>query len=292
MSILFSRALHSFLLYIDAEKGLSRNTIEAYQRDLLLFEAYLKTVALSLEQIDAEKIIHFLNHLREHQYASSSLARLLISLKIFFRFLKKEGILAQDPSFHLDSPKLWKLMPQILSISEVEKLLLIIADGEEELLRDRAILFLLYATGIRVSELCALDLLDINEEAVRVRGKGGKERLVPIAQRALNAIDTYLLHRKQEGGDKALFLNKKGKRIDRFEVWRLVKSYAKKAQISKNISPHTLRHSFATHLLENGADLRVIQELLGHSHIATTDHYTQISSRHLLEAFERFHPRP
>jgi integrase/recombinase XerD len=157
--------------------------------------------------------------------------------------------------------------------------------------RDKAILEVLYASGLRVSELCGLNIQDVGEEAVRVKGKGSKERIVPIAPSALQSVDHYL-GKFREDEEKALFIGPHGKRIDRTVVWARVKFYAKKAAISKEISPHTLRHSFATHLLENGADLRVIQEMLGHSSISTTDRYTHISRKHLHEAFEKFHPRP
>ncbi|MBI3211488.1 MAG: tyrosine recombinase, partial [Simkania negevensis] len=226
--------------------------------------------------------------------STSTLCRFLIVVKEFFRFLKREKILKSDPTFSLRSPKLWQLIPEVMSIEEVERLLNMPKRDEEEGARDRAILELLYATGIRVSELCALNLFDVDDRSVRVIGKGGKERLVPVGEEALSAIDHYLSHyRGEEKGDHLpLFVTKRKKRIDRILVWKQIKKYGKEGKILKEISPHTLRHSFATHLLERGADLRVIQEMLGHADIATTDRYTHLSNPQLYQAFDQFHPRP
>jgi integrase/recombinase XerD len=182
-----------------------------------------------------------------------------------------------------------------MSASEVDQLLQAQDRDTYVGARDFAALQVMYASGLRVSELCSLNLFDINEESVRVKGKGGKERVIPIAKVAIGAVDQYLGKFRQQveaEEEHALFLTGSGKRIDRVLIWNRIKYYAKKAQIQKNISPHTLRHSFATHLLENGADLRIIQEMLGHASIATTDRYTHISHKHLHEAFQAFHPRP
>jgi integrase/recombinase XerD len=186
---------------------------------------------------------------------------------------------------------MWQLIPEVLTVEEVTRFLG--APDRETAVgaRDFAIFQVMYASGLRVSELCGLNIGDISDDQVRVRGKGNKERVVPIAASAVAAVDHYLVHSRKEG-DGALFLSNRGQRIDRVAVWERVKFYAKKAVISKEISPHTLRHSFATHLLENGADLRVIQELLGHANIATTDRYTHVSRKHLHAAFEKFHPKP
>jgi integrase/recombinase XerD len=181
------------------------------------------------------------------------------------------------------------LIPEVLSQDEVVRLL---AAPHGEAFRDRAILFVLYASGLRVSELCGLNICDVGEKTVRVRGKGGKDRIVPIAPVAIAAVDLYLTQgRKESGREEALFVTEKGQRIDRYLVWARIKAYARDAGIAKRISPHTLRHSFATHLLENGADLRIIQEMLGHADIGTTDRYTQVSRSHLHRAFSEFHPR-
>ncbi|MCX6990686.1 MAG: site-specific tyrosine recombinase XerD [Chlamydiae bacterium] len=292
----FDLALSDFLSYISSEKGLARNTIEAYQRDIMQFYSFLeekKTVDLSL--VAYEDFICFLDLLRKKSYASSSLSRCLMALKVFFRFLKKEGWMEIDPTFHLDSPKIWQLIPEVLSIAEVESLLRAPEVDTYAGARDKALFAVIYASGLRVSEVCSINIHDISDGSVRVTGKGGKERIIPIAKSALISVDAYLTgFREGVGidGELALFLTEKGKRIDRVLVWNRIKYYAKKAGITKSISPHTLRHSFATHLLENGADLRVIQEMLGHASISTTDRYTHVSQKHLTEAFSAFHPRP
>ena len=277
--------LTDFISYLLSEKGLSRHTIEAYQRDITCF-LRVENVQ-TVEHVGEKEVFSFLKHLKEENYASSSMARALIALKVFFRFLKKEKIITTDPTAHLDSPKLWQLIPEVLTCDEVGRLLSVVED-----VRDKAIVEVLYASGLRVSELCGLNIQDVDDAFVRVRGKGGKERVVPIAKAAVEAIDLYLLEGRGASEEKALFLGDKGKRITRFFVWKQIKHYAKQAEIHKSISPHTLRHSFATHLLENGADLRIIQEMLGHSSIVTTDRYTHVSDKRLNEAFHTFHPRP
>lgn len=270
-----------FLAYVAAEKGLSVNTIEAYGRDVGRF--------IEGGMFDEKGILAHLAKMREEGYASSSRARALMALKVFFRFLKGEGYLESDPTALLESPKMWQLIPEVLTGEEVERLLAAPREGEEGA-RDRAILETLYATGIRVSELCDLEIYDVGEEMIQVRGKGGKERVVPIGEAALEAIDHYLGEYRREGKGP-LFLSKRGKRMHRTTVWKQIKYWGKKAGIEKEISPHTLRHSFATHLLDHGADLRVIQELLGHADIGTTDRYTHLSQGRLFKAFDEFHPR-
>lgn len=287
--------IDDFLSYLQAEKGLSQNTCIAYGQDLtMLLDLVKKKGISSLEGIQEETILEFLSLLNIQGYAASSRSRILVSIKMWFRFLKQEKILKREMTEHLDSPKIELLIPSVLTIAQVD-LLLQAPDKETHLgVRDRALLQVLYASGLRVSEVCSLNIQDVDDTVVRVRGKGGKERLVPIAQSAVKSIDDYLVKFRSsiDGKEEALFLNQKGKRIDRVTIWKRIKVYAKIAGISKPISPHTLRHSFATHLLENGADLRVIQEMLGHASIATTDRYTHVSMRHLSAAFDTFHPRP
>jgi integrase/recombinase XerD len=220
---------------------------------------------------------------------------MLVAVKMLFRFLKREKAITKDVTLHLDSPRMWQLIPEVLTVAEVEALLDAPDTDSSIGSRDKAVLQTIYASGLRVSEVCGLNLQDVDDEVVRIKGKGGKERVVPIAKAAVDAIDHYLQYYRQDSSDAKqvpLFVSEKGKRIDRILVWKRIKHYAKCADIQKEISPHTLRHSFATHLLENGADLRVIQEMLGHSNISTTDRYTHISQRHLAEAFAAFHPRP
>lgn len=282
-----------FLFYIASEKGLSKNTVEAYRRDLSRFLATVCDHGVqSLSEVSEREIIAFGQRLRRENLASSSIYRAMVALKSFFRFLRKERMISSDETLYLDTPKMWQLIPDVLTEEEVEALLS--APNPNSLLgaRDKAVLEVLYASGLRVSEACSLNLSDLGDETLRVKGKGGKERIVPIAKRAVEWVDHYLIHYRGEGRQDALFVSSRGKRVDRTCIYNRVKFYAAKAQLTKEISPHTLRHSFATHLLENGADLRVIQEMLGHASVNTTDRYTHISKKHLTTAFDQFHPKP
>lgn len=282
------KEIADFLVYLGSEKGLSPHTLEAYGRDL---KAFSRFASQKVEEIVGERVIDYFQNLKSQGIASSSLCRALVAIKVFFRFLKREKIILNNPTVFLESPKMWQLIPEVLTIEEVGRFLEA-PDIETPIgARDRAMFQVMYASGLRVSELCGLNIGDISDDQVRVRGKGNKERIIPIAASAVAAVDHYLVQFRNEG-DGALFLSIKGQRMDRVAVWERVKFYGKKAGISKEISPHTLRHSFATHLLENGADLRVIQEMLGHANIATTDRYTHISRKHLHDAFEKFHPKP
>jgi integrase/recombinase XerD len=272
--------LEEFLIYLGSERGLTPNTLKAYESDIRLFLEDRP----SLGVITQNDLFIFLDRLQREGYHQNSISRICVSLKLFLRYLQREGYIKENVAELWEGPKLQTVIPTVLSEEEVVRLL----NGAEDKL-DLAILEFLYATGIRVSELCSLNLVDVDNATVRVKGKGGKERLVPIAERTVFVLDTYLATRK--GGSSALFVTPKGKRVSRQFVWNLVKSAADLAHIEKNISPHTLRHSYATHLLENGADLRIIQELLGHSSISTTDRYTHISGKHLREAFDKYHPR-
>ncbi|MCC5832815.1 MAG: tyrosine recombinase XerD [Chlamydiales bacterium] len=275
--------LDDFIAYLRSEKGLSSNTIEAYERDIRTF--------LMRHPISVEAIVRHLSDLKMRGYASSSISRALIALKVFLRFLFREGILEQNLSVLLETPKLWQLIPEVMTQDEVNRLLEAPDSKTPAGARDRAILEVLYGSGLRVSEVCSLSLYSIDERSVRVTGKGGKERVVPIGCAALQAVDYYLTRFRDRFKGDALFLTNRGNPIDRITVWKMIKKYAKKANIQKIISPHTLRHSFATHLLDNGADLRIIQEMLGHSHIASTDRYTHVSQSRLQSAFSKFHPR-
>lgn len=287
--------IDDFLAYIASEKGLAQNTVEAYRRDVELFIASLHDNGISsITAVKTNHIVAFLSSLSGRGYATASICRMLVAVKMFFRFMSREGIVSINQALYLQTPKLWQLIPEVLTCDEVDSLLrqpdLSTALGA----RDRAILETLYASGLRVSELCSLDLYSVDDKSVRVMGKGSKERIVPIGEEAVEAIDHYLLQfRGNYDSEKqpALFVDKRGGRIDRSAVWRMIKNYGKQAGITKNISPHTLRHSFATHLLDNGADLRVIQEMLGHASISSTERYTHLSRSHLHEAFEAFHPR-
>jgi integrase/recombinase XerD len=294
-STVFNMHLSSFLAYIGTEKGLSKNTIEAYGRDLRFFLTFINKEKKknSLEMISHEDIISYISSIKSKDYAGASLSRMFISIKVFFRFMKKEGAIDKDVTQFLELPKIWQLIPCVMSYSEVEVLLLQPDVTTYLGARDKAILELLYATGIRVTEACDIKIKDVNDTFIKVMGKGGKERLVPIGKKAIDAIDYYLANfREEDTLDGHLFVSKGNNKLDRITIWNRVKFYANKASIKKNISPHTLRHSFATHLLENGADLRLIQDMLGHEDIATTDRYTHISKGFLKKAFKQFHPRP
>jgi len=287
--------LEDFKIYIASEKGLSRNTIEAYLRDLTAFRNFLESLGVyHPSKITQEHILNFISHLKQQHYATSSMCRSLIAIKVYCRFLKRESITSTNIAIYIETPKLWQLIPEVLSTEEVERLLNG-PDAQTPLgARDKALIEVLYASGLRVSELCSLNLYDVDDHFVRVMGKGRKERVVPIGKKALEAVDHYLTHFRslwESEKQLALFVSNKGQRLDRISVWKMIKHYAKKVKITKTVSPHTLRHSFATHLLDHGAELRVIQEMLGHSSINSTDRYTHVSRRHLQESFTAFHPR-
>lgn len=287
--------IKDFLDYIASEKGLAQNTVAAYSRDIHAFCIFLSTQNTAMfSHVNQEHVILFLSHLKSKNYASSTIYRSLVVLKVLFRFLKRENHILIDITHCFDTPKLWQLIPEVLTPQEVNRLL----EQPDTLTltgaRDKAIFEVLYASGLRVSELCHLCIYSVDDHFVRVKGKGNKERIVPIGSKAIAAIDHYLgkyRHEKELDREQKLFLTKTGKMMDRITIWRMIKTYAKQAQIEKNISPHTLRHSFATHLLDNEADLRIIQEMLGHASINSTDRYTHISKSRLQKTFEAFHPR-
>lgn len=287
--------LDDFLIYLGSEKGLTQNTIEAYQRDVFSFISHLESKGIQgFNEVGQEEIIDFLSYLKSRQLAVSTISRHLIAVKVFFRFLKREGVVENNVSLYLQSPKGWQIIPDVLTMEEMEILLNQPDPETSEGVRDRAILELLYACGLRVSELCQMKIEDLEEETVRVFGKGRKERIVPLGSHASQAINRYLAKRADcKSIDEAgyLFVNKRGKPMNRVLIWKMIKEYGAQAGITKSLSPHTMRHSFATHLLDNGAELRVIQEMLGHASISSTDRYTHISRIHLQNAFDRYHPR-
>jgi integrase/recombinase XerD len=295
VTMTFEEQTKDFLDYIGSEKGLAKNTIEAYSRDIHAFCSFLQTIHIAAyTEVTQEHVVQFLSYLKSMDYASSSISRTLIALKVLFRFLKRENHIPLDITHCLDTPKLWQLIPEVLTCQEVERLLEQPDDKTLIGARDKAVLEVLYASGLRVSELCHLCIYSVDDHFVRVLGKGSKERLVPIGSKAIAAIDHYLgKYRTDKETDRhqKLFLTKTGKAMDRVAIWRMIKIYAKQAKIEKNISPHTIRHSFATHLLDNEADLRIIQEMLGHASINSTDRYTHVSKKRLQASFEAFHPR-
>lgn len=284
--------IDEFITYIGAERGLSFHTQQAYRRDLNQLLTFVRHNNLQWPpSVDA--IMAFVRS-EVSTKKPASVMRLLAAAKVFCRYLFREKYLSTNVRALLESPKLWRTLPSVLSGSDIDRLIETPDLGTDEGIRDRAILELLYGTGLRVSELCGLSLYDVADDLVRVQGKGGKERLVPVGRQALRAIDTYLTQVRQKHDSETvqqLFVTDKGKPIDRTYVWGRVRKLAKQAGIDKKVSPHTFRHTYATHLLDAGADLRVIQDLLGHAHISSTDRYTHVSRSQIREVFRTFHPR-
>lgn len=290
-TLIFVEEIAAYLISMASERGVSKNTLEAYRRDIERFIAWGGFSSGS--QVQKEDCMRYLTYLRDKQYEMSTIIRGIVALRSFFLYLKREKKSRLPIERIFEGMKMWQLLPEVLTQEETERLLGGV-EGEDVLaLRDRAILEVLYAAGLRVSELCGLNLLDLGDREVRVVGKGQRERIVPIAQRSVELVDMYLLQRKEgvESDHAPLFVTRRQKRIDRQLVWRLVRQTAQKVGLTKCVSPHTLRHSYATHLLENGADLRVIQELLGHADVQTTQRYTHLSQKQIRNSFEKFHPR-
>ncbi len=295
---MITKEVDSFLHYLSVERGLSTNTLEAYSRDLNRFLGFLEAkMRPSPREADQSIVAEYLMALRGCGLQPSSIARNFSALKVFYRFLLEEGLCPVNPLEWLSPPKLGRKLPAVLSQEEVERLLQG-PDGSLPLgLRDKALLEFLYATGVRVSELIGLKLSHLFLEIglIRVWGKGSKERIVPLGRKATEVLEDYLqsarpLLAKGSSGD-FLFLNRRGGQLSRMGVWKILKRYANKTGINKKVSPHTLRHSFATHLLEGGADLRAVQEMLGHADISTTQIYTHLDTHYLLEVHRSFHPR-
>jgi integrase/recombinase XerD len=292
------RWIDRYLSFLTVEKGLSPNTLESYSRDLQGFLAYLADQGFQhLEDIQTTAILGYLIHLRNRGLNPSSRARHLVTLRGFFRFLHQENVLPHDPAALVELPKSGRHLPGVLSEGEIRALLTAPRTDSPLGLRDAAMLELLYAAGLRVSELIRLKVLDLNFDAgyVRVFGKGGKERVVPIGRPALSALTRYLDQarpRLLKGQASAfLFVARRGRPLSRQGFWKRLKKYADQAGIRHPVSPHTLRHSFASHLLEGGADLRVVQIMLGHADIATTQIYTHISMERLQSIHQKYHPR-
>jgi integrase/recombinase XerD len=290
----------TFIEYLRAEKGFSVNTISAYQNDLTQLCDFVVTLEVpegaETGKLTRDHVVRFVLYLRDREYAATTVARKVAAVKSFCHFLEQEGLLSEDPTLHIDSPRVTKYLPRAASVSEIECLLAQLAGDSPPALRDRAMLELLYATGMRVSELVSLNRGDLNldDDVVQCRGKGDKQRQIPFGQTAREAMVRYSeIGRSQLLGKReseALFLNHHGDRLTRQGFWLIIKSYARQAGNDK-ITPHTLRHSFATHLLSNGADLRSVQELLGHSSIATTQVYTHVADTRLRQVYDESHPR-
>lgn len=291
--------LQDFIHFIIVEKGLAKNTIVSYERDLHSYLQYLKAIEkiTDLNEVQRFQIIRFLAKLKDDGKSSKTLARHIASIRAFHQFLLREKAVDQDPTVHIESPQQERSLPKVLSIQEVEKLLESPKVHDHFGIRDKAMIELLYATGIRVSELIGLNIDDVHLTMgfVRCMGKGSKERIIPIGRTAQHAISDYLDNgrhlflKKQK--DDALFLNHLGKRLTRQGFWKILKRLTQEAGITKELTPHTLRHSFATHLLENGADLRAVQEMLGHADISTTQIYTHVTKTRMKDVYSKFHPR-
>lgn len=288
----------TFLLHLKVERGLAKNTLDSYRRDLNKFIGYLhRQGIINLNDVDRRMIMSFMEDLHNHNRAAATISRNLAAIRSFYSFLLQENMVSSNPSAELDAPKIPKRLPNVMTVSQVARLMEQPNGKNAAGMRDKAMLELLYATGIRVSELVNLDLVDVNLEMgfLRCLGKGSKERIVPMGQKAVEAVGTYL----QKGRVKlvrnseveAVFVNIHGGRLTRQGFWKILKKYVRQAGFEGDITPHTLRHSFATHLLENGADLRAVQEMLGHSDISTTQIYTQVTAIHLRDVYQQSHPR-
>jgi len=291
--------IDTFLNYLSIERGLANNTIISYREDLNNYLTFIEKKKIdSLSKISKDNITNFMLEQRDKGIAPNSVARRLAAIRMFHRFLARERILKDDPSTLIDSPKLWKRVPDTLTVNEVEALIAQPNVHDTRGIRDRAILETLYATGMRVSEAVNLKKDNINLDIgfLRCIGKGNKERIIPLGKKAIASVNRYLKASRpkflKNKESEFLFVNRSGKKISRQSFWKIIKKYAKLARIKKPIKPHTLRHSFATHLLEHGADLRSVQEMLGHSDISTTQIYTHINKDRLKSIHRQFHPRP
>ena len=297
-------AVDNFLDYLAVEKGFSENTVAAYRNDLHQLASFIEAEAAKRGTIppwaafDRQAMLSYLLELKGRGYAATTVARKVAAVKSFFGFMVAEGVIKNNPTQGVASTKVGKSLPKPISIAQVHRLLeQPTKQSAPEARRDRAMLELLYATGMRVSELVSLNLADLDTEGgfVRCFGKGHKERLIPIYERAVQAVKEYLTearpHLAHDSEEKALFLNRRGERLTRQGLWQILKGYAKSAELGTEITPHTLRHSFATHMLSGGADLRSVQELLGHANISTTQVYTHLTTEHVRRAYEKSHPR-
>jgi integrase/recombinase XerD len=290
--------ISSFLTHVRVEKGLSPNTVSAYRRDLAKFSEFAKKRKLSLEAVTRDDLVDFLAGLYRQKLESKSVARHLVSLRNFFRFAQVQELIPADPSLNLESPKIRRSLPGYLRLEEVERLLAQADSKTPSGLRDRAMLEVLYSAGLRVSELVGLRVSDLDTKVgcVRCIGKGDKERIVPIGKKALAIVDGYLREARptllgKAAGSPTLFVNRRGGALSRVGVWKILSAYGRRAGLRVALTPHMLRHSFATHLLERGADLRSVQLMLGHADISTTQIYTHVVEERLKQIYKAHHPR-
>jgi integrase/recombinase XerD len=287
-----------FLDHLTLERGLSDNTREAYGADLVKFSAFLDSKGVqSFNKLQRKLVLAFLVEEREQGLSVNSISRRLVAIKMFLRYLQQEGMLDRNVAEVMDSPRIWRVLPEVLSPAEVERMLEL-PDGDDRIsIRDKALLEMFYATGLRVSEMADIKLEDLHFDSgyLRCMGKGSKMRVVPFGEKAREYLVKYLSDARpdfvKERSGREVFLTYRGTKFSRKGLWLLIKNYAKRAGVRKNVSPHTLRHSFASHLLANGAPLRVIQEMLGHVDIATTQIYTHVDQGRLRAIHSRFHPR-
>jgi len=296
----FTYPIEDYIHFIRVERQLSANTLASYRRDLEGYAQHLQDVQQlkDYNEVNREHILLHLENLRTEGKTARTVARHISSIRSFHQFLLREKVTTTDPTVHLEMPQVEQKLPRVLSIEEIDALIATPDRSKPQGVRDIAMLELLYASGMRISELIELNIEDIHLTMgfVRVFGKGRKERIIPLGKGALNAISKYLERARYELQGKypktdALFISHRGKRLTRQGCWKIIKEYAQKARINKELTPHVFRHSFATHLIENGADLRAVQEMLGHADIATTQIYTHVSKTRLSEVYKQFHPR-
>lgn len=290
--------LEQFDDFLALEQGASGNTREAYGRDVLRYAAFaLTTGARGPNDVTPRALRDFVYHLKDLGLSPSSIRRTVSAVRSYYRFLLGEGVVTRDPSERLEAPARWRTLPEVLTVQEVDQLLAAPSLDDALVFRDRAMLELAYGAGLRVSEWIGLAVRDVlaDEHVLRVFGKGSKERLVPIGRSAIGAVAVYLRElrpRLEKGqGQGILFLNARGEPLTRMGAWKILRKHVEAAGITKPVTPHTLRHSFATHLLEGGADLRAVQEMLGHADIATTQIYTHVDREYLRSVHRQFHPR-
>jgi integrase/recombinase XerD len=291
-------AISTFLTHVKVEKGLSTNTVSAYQRDLQKFDAFAQKRKLAVEGVTRDDLVDFLASLYRQKLDSKTVARHLVALRNFFRFAQVQELIGTDPSLNLESPKIRRSLPGYLRLEEVDRLLEQ-PDAKTPLgLRDRAMLEVLYSTGLRVSELIGLRVTDLDTKVgcIRCIGKGDKERIVPAGRKALGMVEKYLRDGRPKLLGKAaavpaLFVNRRGAPLSRVGVWKILSAYGRRAGLRVALTPHMLRHSFATHLLERGADLRSVQLMLGHADISTTQIYTHVVEERLKQIYKAHHPR-
>lgn len=289
------RVISDFIDDLKSEKHLSENTLESYNRDVKQFLQYLGEVGMDYKNVKKSHIISYIFFLQKEGKATSSISRSLASIRAFYRVLLKNRIIIYDPTISLESPKIEKKPPSTLTIEEVEKMLSTPDSSTQKGARDRAMLEILYATGIRVTELINLNLKDINLDLGYVKCCGNKERIVPMGTMAIKYLEEYLKNHRgaflKDKNETAFFVNFHGQRMTRQGFWKIIKFYASQAGIDKDITPYTLRHSFATHLIENGADLKSVQQMLGHTDISTTQVYAEMIKHRISDVYKKSHPR-